>query len=62
MNRSRVIAGGAIVLVGVLTYAAGTSHLLGSPDPLMFQKTVLYFLSAAGVVWFVGRLNHGEER
>lgn len=56
MNRSHIISGAVIALVGALYYAAGASHLLGSPDPLMAQKTVLYLISAAGVVWFVERL------
>ena len=62
MNRFRLLFGAALALAGVLYYASGTSHLLGSPDPLMFQKTVLYFLSAAGVMWFAERLNRREER
>ena len=62
MNRSHLLAGAVIAPVGVLYYAGGASHLLGSPDPLMAQKTALYLISAAGVVWFVAWLNRREER
>lgn len=57
MNRSHIIAGAAIALAGLLYYWAGSSRLLGSPDPLMGTKTALYLISAVGVVWFVNWLN-----
>jgi uncharacterized RDD family membrane protein YckC len=57
MNRSHVIAGAAIALAGLLYHWAGSSGLLGAPDPLMGTKTLLFVISAVGMVWFVNWLN-----
>ena len=62
MHRSHFVAGAVAILAGVLYYAAGSSQMLGSPDALIGTKTVLYILSAAGVVGFVSWLNRRDEQ
>jgi hypothetical protein len=62
MNRSHIIAGAAIAVVAALYYAIGASRLLGSSDALMGAKTLLFVVSAVGVVWFVEWLNHRDEQ
>ncbi|GEM_PF-3997517 len=62
MNRSHLIAGAAIALAGLSYYWVGSSRLLGSPDPLMGTKTLLFVISAVGMVWFVNWLNRRDEQ
>ncbi len=62
MSRSHILAGAAIALAGLLYYWAGSSRLLGSPDPLTGTKTILFLVSAAGVVRFVNGLNRRDEQ
>ena len=53
MVRFRVVAGGVALVAGLGYHTVGTSHLLGSPDPLMVEKTLLYLISAAGTLAYL---------
>ena len=59
MKPSRIVP--VIAVACALYYLVGASHLLGTPDPLMGTKTVLFLISSVVVFALVEWLNRRDE-